>query len=218
MIPKNLLSVGEVSQKLGVSISTLRRWDNLGKLTSLRTPGNQRRYRQEQISAFLKGDKGNKGSQGDIAERTPEPFPVPSRQHPVPSRVLTFPDPHQLLYAALAAIVTVQLLHLAILKVPALKVGVDFAATTTLEGISSILGARTQEKQDVNGTTQEKIPVLSSDNPVPSRVLLSTFTHAFLKSALYSGTHYYQSFAQKTNTVSTQGTYLLASTAVAAAK
>ena len=34
----------EASQRLGVAISTLRRWDKEGKIDSIRTPGGQRRF------------------------------------------------------------------------------------------------------------------------------------------------------------------------------
>ena len=38
------VSIGEAAKILGVSVSTLRRWDREGKITSTRTEGNQRRY------------------------------------------------------------------------------------------------------------------------------------------------------------------------------
>ena len=38
------VSIGEAAQILGVSVSTLRRWDREGKISSVRTSGNQRRY------------------------------------------------------------------------------------------------------------------------------------------------------------------------------
>jgi len=38
------VSIGEAARILGVSVSTLRRWDREGKTTSTRTTGNQRRY------------------------------------------------------------------------------------------------------------------------------------------------------------------------------
>lgn len=40
-----MLSIGEMARKLGVSVTTLRRWDRAGKLrSSSRTMGNHRRY------------------------------------------------------------------------------------------------------------------------------------------------------------------------------
>lgn len=54
---KSLLSIGEVAQELGVSVSTLRRWDKLGKLKPvLRTLGNHRRDLYSMICQF-KGQK-----------------------------------------------------------------------------------------------------------------------------------------------------------------
>ena len=38
------ISIGEAARLLGVSVSTLRRWDREGKVSSVRTSGNQRRY------------------------------------------------------------------------------------------------------------------------------------------------------------------------------
>ena len=38
------VGIGEAAQLLGVSVSTLRRWDREGKVSSVRTSGNQRRY------------------------------------------------------------------------------------------------------------------------------------------------------------------------------
>jgi predicted site-specific integrase-resolvase len=56
-VRKSLLSIGEVAQELGVSVSTLRRWDKLGKLKPvLRTLGNHRRDLCSMICQF-KGQK-----------------------------------------------------------------------------------------------------------------------------------------------------------------
>lgn len=47
------IPIGEAARIAGVSISTLRRWEQLGQITPLRTPGGQRRYRLEDIQALL---------------------------------------------------------------------------------------------------------------------------------------------------------------------
>ena len=39
-----LYSIGEAAKYLGVSVSTLRRWENEDKLVPERTQGEQRRY------------------------------------------------------------------------------------------------------------------------------------------------------------------------------
>jgi len=49
----NLIDISEAAQRLGVTISTLRRWDTLGKLKSVRTFGNHRRYRLDEIEAII---------------------------------------------------------------------------------------------------------------------------------------------------------------------
>ncbi|MDR3587491.1 MAG: IS607 family transposase [Desulfosporosinus sp.] len=49
----NLIDISEASQRLGVTIATLRRWDTSGKLKSVRTFGNHRRYRLEEIEALV---------------------------------------------------------------------------------------------------------------------------------------------------------------------
>jgi len=49
----NLIDISEAAQRLGVTIATLRRWDALGKLKSVRTFGNHRRYRIEEIDAIV---------------------------------------------------------------------------------------------------------------------------------------------------------------------
>jgi predicted site-specific integrase-resolvase len=41
---KKYVTPKEAASHYGVNISTLRRWDNAGKLDSIRTPGNQRRF------------------------------------------------------------------------------------------------------------------------------------------------------------------------------
>lgn len=58
---KNILSIGEVSIILGVSISTLRRWDKNNKLKpKYRTIGNQRRYLLETIMVLIQPDFNKK--------------------------------------------------------------------------------------------------------------------------------------------------------------
>ena len=52
-MPNNLIGISEAAQRLGVTIATLRRWDTLGKLKSVRTFGNHRRYRLEEIEAIV---------------------------------------------------------------------------------------------------------------------------------------------------------------------
>src|SRR3989344_92774 len=53
-----LFSIQEVANLLGVSAKTLRRWEEKGILAPHRTPGNQRRYTQEQIDNFKRQRNG----------------------------------------------------------------------------------------------------------------------------------------------------------------
>jgi len=39
----------EAAKILGVHVSSLRRWENEGKLKAIRTPGNQRRFVLEEV-------------------------------------------------------------------------------------------------------------------------------------------------------------------------
>jgi len=44
-----LYSINDVAEKLGISPVTLRLWEKQGYISPARTPGNQRRYSQEDI-------------------------------------------------------------------------------------------------------------------------------------------------------------------------
>jgi len=46
-------SIQEAAEKLGVHASTLRRWENEGKLIPKRTHGNQRRYELKDLKPHL---------------------------------------------------------------------------------------------------------------------------------------------------------------------
>jgi len=57
---KKLLTIQEAAELLKVSTETLRRWDNQGKLKAVRVGDRKgvgdRRYRQEDIKKYLKGN------------------------------------------------------------------------------------------------------------------------------------------------------------------
>jgi DNA-binding transcriptional MerR regulator len=51
---KNLITIGEASELLGVTVMTLRRWDESGRFLSVRNKhGGHRYYRREDIDVFL---------------------------------------------------------------------------------------------------------------------------------------------------------------------
>lgn len=45
--------IHEMAEKLGVSVKTLQRWDNAGKLPARRTPSNQRYYTEDQYLDYM---------------------------------------------------------------------------------------------------------------------------------------------------------------------
>ncbi|GCL48720.1 hypothetical protein NIES3804_02710 [Microcystis aeruginosa NIES-3804] len=45
----NLITIREASDLLGVSVKTLRRWEEQGKISSIRTPGGHRRFRRQDL-------------------------------------------------------------------------------------------------------------------------------------------------------------------------
>ncbi|MFL5844182.1 MAG: excisionase family DNA-binding protein [Solirubrobacteraceae bacterium] len=49
------LTTSEAARHLGVSLSTIRRWSDLGYLNGYRTPGGQRRFSIEQLDEFIDG-------------------------------------------------------------------------------------------------------------------------------------------------------------------
>lgn len=49
----DLLPIGVVARRLGVSIETVRRWDRDGKIASTRTPGGQRRFAVAEVERLL---------------------------------------------------------------------------------------------------------------------------------------------------------------------
>ena len=51
-----MLSIKEASEFLGISIDTLRRWERVGKITSMRTQGGHRRYDKKELIKFKMGD------------------------------------------------------------------------------------------------------------------------------------------------------------------
>jgi len=50
------LRLGEAAAELGVSLNTLRRWSDSGKLTCYRSPGGHRRYRRGDVEALLRAE------------------------------------------------------------------------------------------------------------------------------------------------------------------
>ena len=62
---ERLLTPGEVATLFRVDPKTVTRWAASGRITSIRTPGGHRRFRESEVRALLRGDS--------------EPTPQPSR-------------------------------------------------------------------------------------------------------------------------------------------
>jgi excisionase family DNA binding protein len=54
MATRNLLTVGQAADHLGVSAATLRAWSDRGLVPVYRTPGDQRRFSVEDLDDFLR--------------------------------------------------------------------------------------------------------------------------------------------------------------------
>ena len=51
----DLLTVGQVASIFNVDPKTASRWGKAGRFTDHRTPGNHRRFRKDEVIAFLRG-------------------------------------------------------------------------------------------------------------------------------------------------------------------
>lgn len=51
--PDDLIPVSDAARILGVSPETVRRWERMGRLNSIRTLGGQRRYRRGDLTEHL---------------------------------------------------------------------------------------------------------------------------------------------------------------------
>lgn len=54
--PDQWLTIGEAAKHMHLSVSSLRRYDSLGKLPATRTPGGQRRWLRSDLDAWLSSD------------------------------------------------------------------------------------------------------------------------------------------------------------------
>ena len=54
---ERLLTPGEVAALFRVDPKTVTRWAASGRITSIRTPGGHRRFRESEVRALLRGDE-----------------------------------------------------------------------------------------------------------------------------------------------------------------
>lgn len=57
MTQERLLTPGEVAELFRVDPKTPSRWAAAGKVSSIRTPGGHRRFRESEIRALLEADQ-----------------------------------------------------------------------------------------------------------------------------------------------------------------
>lgn len=57
VLPYRLLTSSEVARLFRVDPKTVLRWAATGILTSIRTPGGNRRYRSDEVHRLLTGDE-----------------------------------------------------------------------------------------------------------------------------------------------------------------
>jgi excisionase family DNA binding protein len=62
---ERLLTPGEVAALFRVDPKTVTRWAASGRITSIRTPGGHRRFRESEVRALLRGDS-EPASQGHL--------------------------------------------------------------------------------------------------------------------------------------------------------
>lgn len=53
MVQEELISISEAASILGISIDTLRRWDQSGKLVPIKSEGGHRKYYRSQVELYL---------------------------------------------------------------------------------------------------------------------------------------------------------------------
>lgn len=56
---KNLINIDEAAKMLNITPHTLRDYDNRGIINSIRTLGNQRTFKLEDIESYLSGNRSN---------------------------------------------------------------------------------------------------------------------------------------------------------------
>jgi excisionase family DNA binding protein len=59
---KEWLTLGQAAAFLGAAQSTVRKWADGGRLPAFYTPGGHRRFRREDLDAFLTGRRGGPGA------------------------------------------------------------------------------------------------------------------------------------------------------------
>ena len=64
---ERLLTPGEVASLFRVDPKTVTRWAASGRISSIRTPGGHRRFRESEVRALLRGDSQS-AKDGPVAQ------------------------------------------------------------------------------------------------------------------------------------------------------
>jgi len=65
------LTLGEAARYLGVAQSTVRKWADMGRVETFKTPGGHRRFRRDDLDRFMQGASGAKLPQSKRGEGAP---------------------------------------------------------------------------------------------------------------------------------------------------
>jgi excisionase family DNA binding protein len=68
---ERLLTPGEVASLFRVDPKTVTRWAAAGRISSIRTPGGHRRFRESEVRALLRGDAAAAAAPSAPAPRQP---------------------------------------------------------------------------------------------------------------------------------------------------
>jgi excisionase family DNA binding protein len=66
-----LLTPGEVAALFRVDPKTVTRWAAAGRISSIRTPGGHRRFRESEVRALLEGEEGGMEDAPGVASDRP---------------------------------------------------------------------------------------------------------------------------------------------------
>jgi excisionase family DNA binding protein len=85
---ERLLTPGEVAALFRVDPKTVTRWAASGRITSIRTPGGHRRFRESEVRALLRGESevSPEGHPAALRRTTLAPTPPPRPPPPAPPR------------------------------------------------------------------------------------------------------------------------------------
>ena len=76
---ERLLTPGEVASLFRVDPKTVTRWAAAGRISSIRTPGGHRRFRESEVRALLRGEDGRAAT--PPVQRGAQEAPVDTAAH-----------------------------------------------------------------------------------------------------------------------------------------